>query len=53
MLPALAVLECVRAHAALPLSEQLLFSFLSDVHNAEFVLTGVLTQTLDYESYPF
>ncbi|XP_039328632.2 PAX-interacting protein 1 isoform X7 [Saimiri boliviensis] len=24
-----------------------------DVHNAEFVLTGVLTQTLDYESYPF
>ncbi|XP_060271205.1 PAX-interacting protein 1 isoform X4 [Ovis aries] len=23
-----------------------------DVHNAEFVLTGVLTQTLDYESYP-
>jgi hypothetical protein len=24
----------------------------SDVHNAEFVLTGVLTQTLDYESYP-
>jgi hypothetical protein len=29
------------------------FSFHSDVHNAEFVLTGVLTQTLDYESYPF
>lgn len=26
--------------------------FCSDVHNAEFVLTGVLTQTLDYESYP-
>lgn len=26
--------------------------FLADVHNAEFVLTGVLTQTLDYESYP-
>lgn len=25
----------------------------ADVHNAEFVLTGVLTQTLDYESYPF
>lgn len=25
----------------------------SEVHNAEFVLTGVLTQTLDYESYPF
>ena len=25
---------------------------LPDVHNAEFVLTGVLTQTLDYESYP-
>ncbi|XP_066093386.1 PAX-interacting protein 1 isoform X2 [Saccopteryx bilineata] len=24
-----------------------------DVHNAEFVLTGVLTQTLDYESYKF
>ncbi|XP_063159441.1 PAX-interacting protein 1 [Candoia aspera] len=24
-----------------------------DVHNAEFVLTGVLTQTLDYDSYPF
>uniref|UniRef100_A0AAY4C9C6 PAX-interacting protein 1 n=1 Tax=Denticeps clupeoides TaxID=299321 RepID=A0AAY4C9C6_9TELE len=24
-----------------------------DVHNAEFVLTGVLTQNLDYESYPF
>uniref|UniRef100_H3AA33 PAX-interacting protein 1 n=1 Tax=Latimeria chalumnae TaxID=7897 RepID=H3AA33_LATCH len=24
-----------------------------DVHNAEFILTGVLTQTLDYESYPF
>uniref|UniRef100_A0A8B9X419 PAX-interacting protein 1 n=1 Tax=Bos mutus grunniens TaxID=30521 RepID=A0A8B9X419_BOSMU len=24
-----------------------------DVHNAEFVLTGVLTQTLDYESYPW
>lgn len=24
----------------------------ADVHNAEFVLTGVLTQTLDYESYP-
>uniref|UniRef100_A0A4W4DRW1 PAX-interacting protein 1 n=1 Tax=Electrophorus electricus TaxID=8005 RepID=A0A4W4DRW1_ELEEL len=23
-----------------------------DVHNAEFILTGVLTQTLDYESYP-
>ena len=27
--------------------------FLADVHNAEFVLTGVLTQTLDYESYPW
>ena len=26
--------------------------FLADVHNAEFVLTGVLTQTLDYDSYP-
>uniref|UniRef100_A0A8C6LP25 PAX-interacting protein 1 n=1 Tax=Nothobranchius furzeri TaxID=105023 RepID=A0A8C6LP25_NOTFU len=24
-----------------------------DVHNAEFILTGVLTQKLDYESYPF
>ncbi|KAK1173993.1 PAX-interacting protein 1-like [Acipenser oxyrinchus oxyrinchus] len=24
-----------------------------DVHNAEFILTGVLTQTMDYESYPF
>ncbi|CDQ89746.1 unnamed protein product [Oncorhynchus mykiss] len=24
-----------------------------DVHNAEFILTGVLTQNLDYESYPF
>ncbi|XP_067864383.1 PAX-interacting protein 1 [Heptranchias perlo] len=24
-----------------------------DVHNAEFILTGVLTQTLDYESYKF
>lgn len=24
-----------------------------DVHNAEFVLTGVLTQTLDYDSYKF
>ncbi|MCJ8744747.1 hypothetical protein PDJAM_G00122100 [Pangasius djambal] len=24
-----------------------------DVHNAEFILTGVLTQTLDYQSYPF
>uniref|UniRef100_A0A8C2ULX1 PAX-interacting protein 1 n=2 Tax=Chinchilla lanigera TaxID=34839 RepID=A0A8C2ULX1_CHILA len=24
-----------------------------DVHNAEFVLTGVLTQTMDYESYKF
>ncbi|KAM9669230.1 LOW QUALITY PROTEIN: PAX-interacting protein 1-like [Dama dama] len=24
-----------------------------DVHNVEFVLTAVLTQTLDYESYPF
>uniref|UniRef100_A0AAX7SEW2 PAX-interacting protein 1 n=1 Tax=Astatotilapia calliptera TaxID=8154 RepID=A0AAX7SEW2_ASTCA len=23
-----------------------------DVHNAEFILTGVLTQKLDYESYP-
>uniref|UniRef100_W5N465 PAX-interacting protein 1 n=1 Tax=Lepisosteus oculatus TaxID=7918 RepID=W5N465_LEPOC len=23
-----------------------------DVHNAEFILTGVLTQTLDYETYP-
>ncbi|XP_078719595.1 PAX-interacting protein 1 [Lampetra fluviatilis] len=23
-----------------------------EVHNAEFVLTGALTQTLDYESYP-
>uniref|UniRef100_A0A8C7XE88 PAX-interacting protein 1 n=1 Tax=Oryzias sinensis TaxID=183150 RepID=A0A8C7XE88_9TELE len=24
-----------------------------DVHNAEFILTGVLTQKLDYQSYPF
>ncbi|XP_076837704.1 PAX-interacting protein 1 [Brachyhypopomus gauderio] len=24
-----------------------------DVHNAEFILTGVLTQTLDYDSYKF
>lgn len=24
-----------------------------DVHNAEFILTGVLTQTMDYESYKF
>lgn len=24
-----------------------------DVHNAELILTGVLTQSLDYESYPF
>lgn len=24
-----------------------------DVHNAEFILTGVLTQKLDYESYKF
>ncbi|KAM7378688.1 hypothetical protein PAMP_004294 [Pampus punctatissimus] len=24
-----------------------------DVHNAEFILTGVLTQKLDYDSYPF
>uniref|UniRef100_A0A3Q3B1C9 PAX-interacting protein 1 n=1 Tax=Kryptolebias marmoratus TaxID=37003 RepID=A0A3Q3B1C9_KRYMA len=23
-----------------------------DIHNAEFILTGVLTQKLDYESYP-
>lgn len=30
-----------------------MFSMFPDVHNAEFVLTGVLTQTLDYESYPF
>lgn len=29
------------------------FLIFPDVHNAEFVLTGVLTQTLDYESYPF
>lgn len=30
-----------------------MFLIFPDVHNAEFVLTGVLTQTLDYESYPF
>uniref|UniRef100_A0A8C7MK03 PAX-interacting protein 1 n=1 Tax=Oncorhynchus kisutch TaxID=8019 RepID=A0A8C7MK03_ONCKI len=24
-----------------------------DTHNAEFILTGVLTQNMDYESYPF
>ncbi|XP_060729385.1 PAX-interacting protein 1 isoform X2 [Tachysurus vachellii] len=24
-----------------------------EVHNAEFILTGVLTQTLDYQAYPF
>ncbi|MEE6467298.1 hypothetical protein FKM82_007196 [Ascaphus truei] len=30
-----------------------LFAGSIDVHNAEFVLTGVLTQTLDYESYKF
>lgn len=30
-----------------------MFLMFADVHNAEFVLTGVLTQTLDYESYPF
>ncbi len=27
--------------------------FISDVYTAELILTGVLTQTLDYESYPF
>lgn len=24
----------------------------TDVHNAEFILTGVLTQKLNYDSYP-
>lgn len=37
-------------HGGLVLTVLVLFH--SDVHNAEFVLTGVLTQTLDYESYP-
>lgn len=30
-----------------------LFYIFLDVHNAELILTGVLTQSLDYESYPF
>ncbi|XP_043751775.1 PAX-interacting protein 1-like [Cervus elaphus] len=34
-------------------SETLLNASMPYAHNAEFVLTGVLTQTLDYESYKF
>lgn len=52
-------IDIIRAFHAQILSEcsalygcVFLFIF-ADVHNAEFVLTGVLTQTLDYESYPF
>ncbi len=28
-------------------------TLISDVHNAEFILTGVLRQQLDFTSYPF
>lgn len=30
-----------------------MFFYFLDVHNAELILTGVLTQSMDYESYPF
>lgn len=47
------VLPCLWARAHSSASVLTVRPSLSDVHNAEFVLTGVLTQTLDYESYPF
>lgn len=60
--PRLFIIQCRKFNMVLPQAKLLsccallyigLFFIFSDVHNAEFILTGVLTQTLDYESYPF